>query len=137
MEIGTNTINAVPHVATVGTNVAGVNGNLQLPKGNGGEAAVKSEAEKTTTQTGQEKSGGGLRQEDEQRLEKKVNHLNEMMEPFNSHLKFEIHKETGNIMVQIIDNRNDKVIKEIPPKKLLDLAAAIQDVVGLFVDKRV
>lgn len=114
-------------------------GSPQPSKGNGDDTAVQPEVEKKPGQekTTPDKTSSALQEEVKQKLEKKVNHLNDMMEPFNSHLKFEIHKETGNIMVQIIDNRNDKVIKEIPPKKLLDIAAAIQEVVGLFVDKRV
>ncbi|MBC9784458.1 flagellar protein FlaG [Heliobacterium chlorum] len=73
----------------------------------------------------------------EQKVKKMVQQINDTLEQFNSHLKFSVHEKTGQIMVQIIDDKNDKVIKEIPPKKLLDFAAALEEVAGLLVDKRV
>lgn len=56
---------------------------------------------------------------------------------FNHRLQFRIHEETRRVMVQIIDTCSGEVLEEIPPEKLLDLVAAIQELAGLLVDKKV
>ena len=50
--------------------------------------------------------------------------------------EFKVHERTGRMMVKLIDNETDEVIKEIPPEKILDLVASIWDLVGILVDER-
>lgn len=52
--------------------------------------------------------------------------------------KFEvsIHEKTNEIMVKVIDIETDKVIREIPPEKILDLVASMMEMAGLIVDER-
>jgi uncharacterized FlaG/YvyC family protein len=50
-------------------------------------------------------------------------------------LSIKIHGATGDIMVQVISKSDGKVIREIPPKELLDLAAKIEEMVGVIFDK--
>ena len=54
---------------------------------------------------------------------------------FNKRLDFEIHEATHRIMVKVIDQDTDKVIKEIPPKQILDLAAKLQEMIGILLDE--
>lgn len=72
-----------------------------------------------------------------ERLEKKVNQLNETVEIFDKRIHFEIHEETERIMVQVIEKETDEVISEIPPEKILDLVARIEEMIGLIIDKKV
>lgn len=69
-------------------------------------------------------------------------HINEAMEKlkhtgeiFNRRLDFRIHEETHRVVVKVIDTETDKVIKEIPPEQILQLAARIQEMIGLLVDE--
>ena len=39
-------------------------------------------------------------------------------------------------MVKVVDPNTDKVIREIPPEKILDMVAKMWEVVGLFVDEK-
>lgn len=39
-------------------------------------------------------------------------------------------------MLEVIDLETNEVIKEIPPKKLLDLAAGIREMIGLLLDEK-
>jgi flagellar protein FlaG len=71
------------------------------------------------------------------RLEEKVLQLNETVEIFDKKIHFQIHDETERIMVQVIEKATDEVISEIPPEKVLDLVARIEEMIGLIVDKRV
>jgi len=52
-------------------------------------------------------------------------------------LKFHIHEDTGQIVVQVIDKEDDRVIREIPPEALLDLEARIDEMTGVLFSKGV
>lgn len=52
-------------------------------------------------------------------------------------LSFTFHKETKSLIVRVIDPDTNKVIREIPPEELLELAARIEEMIGLLFDKRV
>ena len=52
-------------------------------------------------------------------------------------LKIQVHEETGDIMVKVISSDNGKVIREIPPKELLDLAARMEELAGILFDEKV
>ena len=50
-------------------------------------------------------------------------------------LSIEVHRGTGKIMVQVISKSDGKVIREIPAEELLDLAAKMEEVVGVIFNK--
>ncbi len=69
-------------------------------------------------------------------------YLNEALEKlktigdiFNRRLDFEVDEDTNRVIVKVIDTKTDKVIKEIPPEQLVQLAAKIQEMIGLLVDE--
>jgi flagellar protein FlaG len=53
-----------------------------------------------------------------------------------TNLKFQIHKETGEVMIKIIDSESGDVIREIPPEAILDSIAQIWKNSGIKVDER-
>jgi len=71
------------------------------------------------------------------KLKEKVSQLNETVEIFDKRIHFQIHEETERIMVQVIEKATDEVISEIPPEKVLDMVARIEEMIGLIVDKLV
>lgn len=52
-------------------------------------------------------------------------------------LNFTRHDETGRTMVRITNRDTDEVIREIPAKAVLDLAAKIEEMVGIIFDEKV
>jgi flagellar protein FlaG len=72
-----------------------------------------------------------------EKLEEVVKGLNEFLQPSHTSIKFELHDELQEYYVQIVDERTHEVIREIPPKKLLDMYAAMMEFVGLIVDKKI
>ncbi len=52
-------------------------------------------------------------------------------------LNFTRHDETGRTMVRITNRDTDEVIREIPAKQVLDLAAKIEEMVGIIFDEKV
>lgn len=50
--------------------------------------------------------------------------------------QFSIHEPTKEIIVRVIDAATNEVVKEIPPEQLLDLAAKLWELAGIFVDEK-
>jgi flagellar protein FlaG len=75
--------------------------------------------------------------ETKEQLEKVVKGMNDFLKPTNTHLKFEFHDELKEYFVTIRDNETNEVVKEIPPRKLLDMYAAMTEYLGLLVDKKI
>lgn len=69
-------------------------------------------------------------------LDNAIEVANRIVTGKNERFEFQIHERTGRMMVKLIDNETDEVVKEIPPEKMLDLVASIWDLVGILVDER-
>ncbi|MFC7685709.1 flagellar protein FlaG [Ureibacillus sp. GCM10028918] len=63
--------------------------------------------------------------------------LNTLLETTNTKLRYEFHDELEKYYVTIVDTKTDKVIQEIPNKKLMDMYSAMLDFLGLFIDKKI
>lgn len=70
------------------------------------------------------------------KIKERVEAMNEFIVPLNSSIKFTFHEELGEYYVELIDKDTQEVIMEIPPKKFLDMYAAMAEFMGLFVDKK-
>jgi uncharacterized FlaG/YvyC family protein len=69
-------------------------------------------------------------------LEKKVQQLNKAAEALDRRFQFAIHKETHRIMIKVFRRDNNELIAEIPPRKILDVLAKIEEEMGLLVDTK-
>jgi uncharacterized FlaG/YvyC family protein len=49
-------------------------------------------------------------------------------------LQFSVHEGSGQILVKVTDPGTGELIREIPPSEMLDLAARIDDMIGLIFD---
>ena len=56
---------------------------------------------------------------------------------FNRRLKFIVDHESNQIIVKVIDNETDKVIKVLPPEELQRLHSRIRETIGFLFDKSV
>ena len=68
-------------------------------------------------------------------LDKAVKKLNKFLEDEKTRAEYEKHEDLGTIMVRIVDEKTEKVLIELPPKKVLDMIASMCKQVGLF-DKK-
>lgn len=66
-----------------------------------------------------------------------VQNLNTFIEPLQTNLKFQYHEDLNEYYVEVVNLLTDEVIREIPPKKLLDMYAAMADFMGLLIDKKI
>lgn len=88
----------------------------------------------------QRKSEGNLEQyglPKRKTIEQAVDNLNNFLEPVRRNLKFELHDKLDKYYVTVIDSSTDEVIKEIPPKQILDMYAEMVEFMGLLVDRKI
>ena len=71
-------------------------------------------------------------------VEQAVDKLNRFMGLLNKGMRFEVHEEEDEeILVRIVDQDSEQVLKESTPKRVMELLHNLTDAAGLFVDQRV
>lgn len=68
-------------------------------------------------------------------LDDAVKKVNNFLKDEKTHAEYSVHKDFGTIMIKIVDDKDDKVIMEIPPEKILDMIASMCKQFGLL-DKK-
>ncbi|WP_040978817.1 flagellar protein FlaG [Oceanobacillus jeddahense] len=95
-------------------------------------AAISSEAnEKETAKTEENKAVSKAQ------VEQVIEKMNGFLEPIRRNVKFEMHDKLEKYYVTVVDADKDEVIREIPPKKLLDMYAEMADFMGLLINKKI
>lgn len=70
-----------------------------------------------------------------QELDNALNKINNFLKDEKTHAEYSIHEAFGTLMIKVVDDESNKVILEIPPKKILDMVASMCRQVGLL-DKK-
>lgn len=80
-----------------------------------------------------------LKNDDETKakVQSAVNKMNEMLDVNNSTSKFMFHEGLERYYVTVVNRDTDEVVKEIPPKKLLDAFYEMQKMLGMIVDEKI
>lgn len=63
--------------------------------------------------------------------------MNQFLDSANVQLRFKFHEQLNEYYVTIVDPETEEVVREIPPKKLLDIHAAMKDFIGLLIDRKI
>ncbi len=71
------------------------------------------------------------------KIEQAVITMNEMLEVTHSASKFMYHEGLERYYVTVVNKDTDEVVKEIPPKKLLDAFYEMQKMLGMIVDEKI
>ena len=74
---------------------------------------------------------------DKENITEAMEKMNDFLSPTRRNLKFELHDKLERYYVSVVDSDTDEVIKEIPPKKFLDMYAAMAEYMGILVDKKI
>ncbi|WZL73759.1 flagellar protein FlaG [Clostridiaceae bacterium 35-E11] len=72
----------------------------------------------------------------EEKFIEMIEKSNKDLQMDNTSLKFSVHEKTKQILVKIVDNHTQEVIREIPSEKILDMVASMLERTGVFVDKK-
>ncbi|GIO07332.1 hypothetical protein J31TS6_33600 [Brevibacillus reuszeri] len=90
--------------------------------------------------TGHSVEGNGLPHTEKKasrpELEREIEGLNKFMQSSSTHLKFTLHERLNEYYVQIINDTDNSVVREIPSKKMMDMVAQMHEMIGLLVDEK-
>jgi flagellar protein FlaG len=66
---------------------------------------------------------------------KETQEMNKFMKLLNADIRFVLHEKTNTLIVQVVDSKDDTVLKEFPPHEFLDTKAKIREYVGVLLDR--
>ncbi|POZ58021.1 hypothetical protein LYSIN_02805 [Lysinibacillus sphaericus] len=72
-----------------------------------------------------------------EKLQHAVDTVNEFLQINHNTSKFVLHDGLDRYFVQVVDTKTEEVVKEIPPKKLLDAFYEMQKLLGMIVDEKI
>lgn len=101
---------------------------------------VKGEVdEKVHLKKESDKSGSGSSDMpvNKKNMEKVIDGANKKLQELNLRVEISFYKDTNCLMIKFIDTETNKVVREYPPEKYMDLIQSFIDLAGLFVDKKV
>lgn len=102
-----------------------------------GAVVAADESGKTKDQDKEKKNGqNGKKKHEasESSVDDAVRSANRRME--RTRCEYSYHKETNRVSIKVIDKDTDKVIREIPPEKSLDMLQKMWEMAGIMVDER-
>lgn len=71
------------------------------------------------------------------KVQEAVEKMNKMLEVNQSSAKFKYHEGLERYYVTVVNSNTDEIVKEIPPKKLLDAFYEMQKLFGMIVDEKI
>lgn len=74
-------------------------------------------------------------QQFQDRLAKSVKKLNQAVEVLDSPLRFQMVERNGVWLVQIVDSGTNRLLREVPPERVMDVVGRLQKALGLLVDE--
>ena len=81
-----------------------------------------------------------LEKQDKEKLKKELDRiteeLNKALNPLNTTLKFKFDDKVEELVVRVVDTKENKVIREYPPKEALELMQKMRELMGLLFDKK-
>lgn len=73
----------------------------------------------------------------ESKVKNAVDKINKLLEDKSTHLVYEAHDSfKHDIIIKIVDNKTNEVVREVPPRKLLDMVAKLCELAGVFINQK-
>ncbi len=70
------------------------------------------------------------------RVAKIAEKVNKELVQYDRRLEYRVHEKTHELMIKVIDTKDNSVVREIPSEKLLDYVASIKAKIGINLDER-
>lgn len=96
-----------------------------------------SKAQLVTQSQGENLPTADIQEISKEKLQHAVDTVNEFLQINHNASKFVLHDGLDRYFVQVVDTKTEEVVKEIPPKKLLDAFYEMQKLLGMIVDEKI
>ncbi|OPD37858.1 flagellar protein FlaG [Clostridium botulinum] len=77
-----------------------------------------------------------LDKENTKEVKDSVDKLNKLLEGQDIRLEYEIYGKFRDLTIRLINTKTKEVIKEIPPRKIIDMVAKLCEMAGVLVDEK-
>ena len=121
----------------VTTSKAVVANNNVPVKDSVGQQGSKTTENTSTVDLTQQAQSLNNSEETKVKVQEAITKMNEMLDVNNSSSKFMYHEGLERYYVTVVDRESEEVVKEIPPKKLLDAFYEMQKMLGMIVDEKI
>lgn len=103
---------------------------------NDGEVEASSDKQQNAAVQNKDASGN-TKDINEGKVKNAVDKINKLLEDKSTHLVYEAHDSfKHDIIIKIVDNKTNEVVREVPPKKLLDMVAKLCELAGVFINQK-
>lgn len=68
-------------------------------------------------------------------MEMLAEEVNDIMKGMRSEIRFEILRDSNELIAQVVNGTTDEIIRTIPPESLLNMRAKFDEVLGLIFDE--
>jgi len=72
---------------------------------------------------------------DKERIERIADAMDSYVKSIQRDLDIRVDKDTGKFIVKVLSRETGKVIREIPPEEILELASRMEEMAGVLVNK--
>lgn len=73
---------------------------------------------------------------DEKDVKNAVDKLNKLFEGTQTHVEYETVGKSKHLAIKIVDSKTKETIKEIPPKKIIEMIDKLCEMAGIMVDEK-
>ena len=70
-------------------------------------------------------------------VERQARALENTFLAFNHRIRLSVNEEINQIIIKVVDEKTDKVIKEIPAEEIQRMTAKIRQMIGFLVDEKI
>ncbi|MBP2666996.1 MAG: flagellar protein FlaG [Firmicutes bacterium] len=84
----------------------------------------------------QEIKGNADADKEKKVVENAVESLNKFMDLMTADIRFTMHQKSNRLMVQLVSEKDQTVLREYPSSEFLDMIANIREFVGILTDKK-
>jgi flagellar protein FlaG len=91
---------------------------------------------KTSGADSYEKSNPQQRQITEKDVKTAADKLNKLLEGKETHVEYDFVGKSRTMSVKIVNDETKEVIKEIPPKKIIEMIDKLCEIAGIMVDEK-
>lgn len=102
------------------------------------DGEVEASGDKQQNAIVQDKNASGNTKDiDESKVKNAVDKINKLLEDKSTHLVYEAHDLfKHDVIIKIVDNKTNEVVREVPPRKLLDMVAKLCEIAGVFINQK-
>lgn len=78
-----------------------------------------------------------VREDSQVKIERVAKAMDNYLKSIQRDLQIQVHADTGNFIVKVLSREDGRIIREIPPEAMLNLAARMEEMIGVLFDENV